>query len=112
MYIQTANLAVEERGFDGVEVHSGNGYLPEQFLSSNINRRTDEYGCSPEKRCKFVIELVEATNGDLGENRLALRLTPFGLYNQARGVKGRNVGPSIPRIKIQEEANLCTSYRA
>ncbi|UKZ74368.1 hypothetical protein TrVFT333_002034 [Trichoderma virens FT-333] len=56
-YCAAAKTAME-LGFDGVELHAGNGYLPEQFLSSNINKRTDEYGGSPEKRCKFVIDLM------------------------------------------------------
>ncbi|GJN75616.1 hypothetical protein PLIIFM63780_009171 [Purpureocillium lilacinum] len=72
-------------GFDGVELHGGNGYLPEQFLSSNSNKRNDQYGGSPEKRCTFVIELMEALAKTVGEDNLAIRLTPFGLFNQARG---------------------------
>lgn len=72
-------------GFDGVEVHGGNGYLPEQFLSSNINKRTDGYGGSPEKRCRFVLELMGALAGAVGQGNLAIRLSPFGLFNQARG---------------------------
>jgi 2,4-dienoyl-CoA reductase-like NADH-dependent reductase (Old Yellow Enzyme family) len=86
-YVRAAKLAVEECGFDGVELHGGNGYLPEQFLSSNINTRTDEYGGSPEKRCRFVLEVMEALKEAVGEDRLAIRLTPFGLYNQARGMQ-------------------------
>jgi 2,4-dienoyl-CoA reductase-like NADH-dependent reductase (Old Yellow Enzyme family) len=86
-YVASARMAVEDCGFDGVEVHGGNGYLPEQFLSSNINKRTDEFGGSPEKRCKFVLELMDALAGAVGEDRLAIRLSPFGLYNQARGVQ-------------------------
>lgn len=72
-------------GFDGVEIHSGNGYLPEQFLSSNINRRTDEYGGTPEKRCQFVFELMDEVTKAIGEENVAIRLSPFGLFNQARG---------------------------
>jgi len=70
-----------------MEIHGGNGYLPEQFLSSNINKRTDTYGGTPEKRCKFVLELMYALKDAIGENRLAIRLSPFGLYNQARGTQ-------------------------
>lgn len=85
-YCRAAVLAVDECGFDGVEVHGGNGYLPEQFLSSNVNRRADAYGGSPERRCRFVLELMEALAAALGgEDRLAIRLSPFGLFNQARG---------------------------
>ncbi|OTB07581.1 hypothetical protein M426DRAFT_317890 [Hypoxylon sp. CI-4A] len=76
-----------EAGFDGVELHGANGYLPEQFLSSNINHRTDEYGGSPEKRCKFVLELMDELAKAVGEENLAIRLSPFGLFNQARSTQ-------------------------
>ncbi|KAH6684897.1 hypothetical protein F5X68DRAFT_154843 [Plectosphaerella plurivora] len=83
-YCDAARRAMDA-GFDGVELHSGNGYLPEQFLSSNINKRTDAYGGSPEKRCRFVFELMEALAATVGDENLAIRLTPFGLFNQTRG---------------------------
>ena len=86
-YVRSAKLAIEECGFNGVEVHGGNGYLPEQFLSSNINKRTDEYGGSPEKRCTFLLELMDALAEAIGEDKLAIRLSPFGLYNQAKGMQ-------------------------
>ncbi|OAQ65016.2 12-oxophytodienoate reductase [Pochonia chlamydosporia 170] len=82
-YCESARMAMEI-GFDGVELHGGNGYLPEQFLSSNSNKRTDEYGGTPEKRCTFVIELMEKLAKVVGEENLAIRLSPFGLFNQAR----------------------------
>lgn len=72
-------------GFDGVEIHCGNGYLPEQFLSSNINKRQDAYGGTLEKRCQFVFELMEQVAKTIGEHNLAIRLSPFGMFNQARG---------------------------
>lgn len=83
-FVRAAKWAVEECGFDGVEVHGGNGYLIEQFLASNVNRRKDQYGGSPEKRCAFVLELMEALGKAIGEENLAIRLTPFGLFNQSR----------------------------
>ncbi|KAL4898919.1 hypothetical protein BDW74DRAFT_121045 [Aspergillus multicolor] len=83
-YCAAAKAAIEA-GFDGVEIHGGNGYLPEQFLSSNINKRMDEYGGSPEKRCRFVLELMNELAKTIGEENLAIRLSPFGLFNQARG---------------------------
>lgn len=86
-YVSAAKRAVEECGFDGVEIHGGNGYLPEQFLSSNINKRTDAYGGTPEKRCTFLLELVDALASAIGEDKLALRLTPFGIFNQAYGTQ-------------------------
>ncbi|KAF4950297.1 hypothetical protein FGADI_8280 [Fusarium gaditjirri] len=85
-YVNAAKNAMKA-GFDGVEVHGGNGYLVEQFLSSNINKRTDHYGGSEEKRCNFALELMEELAKAIGEENLAIRLTPFGLFNQARGEK-------------------------
>lgn len=82
-YCQSAKWAMEA-GFDGVEVHGGNGYLVEQFLASNINKRRDEYGGSSERRCAFVLELMEAVAGAVGEENLAIRLTPFGVFNWVR----------------------------
>jgi len=82
-YVRTATWAME-CGYDGVEVHGGNGYLPEQFLASNVNKRTDHYGGSPEKRCNFVLELMRQLAEAIGEDNLAIRLSPFGLFNQIR----------------------------
>ena len=73
-----------EIGFDGVEIHRGNGYLPEQFLCSNINKRTDKYGGSPEKRCQLVFELMDKAAKTTWEQHLSIRLSPFGRFNQAR----------------------------
>ncbi|KAF5626071.1 OYE2-NADPH dehydrogenase (old yellow enzyme) isoform 1 [Fusarium sp. NRRL 52700] len=85
-YVNAAKNAIEA-GFDGVEVHGGNGYLVEQFLSSNVNKRTDHYGGSEEKRCNFALELMEELAKAIGQENVAIRLTPFGLFNQARGEK-------------------------
>lgn len=83
-YRRAARAAIDA-GFDGVEVHGGNGYLPEQFLSSNINRRTDAYGGSPEARCRFPLELMDELAREVGQENVAIRLSPFGLFNQTRG---------------------------
>ncbi|KAI0148148.1 FMN-linked oxidoreductase [Hypoxylon sp. NC0597] len=85
-FCRAARMALDV-GFDGVELHGGNGYLPEQFLSSNINHRTDEYGGTPEKRCKFVLDLMSELAKTIGEENLAIRLSPFGLFNQARSAQ-------------------------
>jgi 2,4-dienoyl-CoA reductase-like NADH-dependent reductase (Old Yellow Enzyme family) len=83
-FVRAAEWAVGECGFDGIEVHGGNGYLVEQFLASNVNKRTDEYGGSCEKRCAFALELMDGLSKAVGEERVAIRLTPFGLFNQIR----------------------------
>jgi len=64
-------------GFDGVEVHAANGYLPHQFLASNVNRRTDAYGGSLEGRCRFLFEVVEAVSGVVPRERVGVRLAPL-----------------------------------
>ncbi|CZR63009.1 related to 12-oxophytodienoate reductase [Phialocephala subalpina] len=79
-YVKAAKIAMNESGFDGVEVHGGNGYLVEQFLSSNVNLREDGYGGSPDRRCRFALEVLEALVKEVGEERVAVRLSPWGVY--------------------------------
>lgn len=81
-YRQAARHA-EAAGFDGVEVHGANGYLLEQFLQSRTNRRTDAYGGSIENRARLLLEVVDAVAGVLGPNRVAVRLSPFGVSNDS-----------------------------
>jgi N-ethylmaleimide reductase len=66
-------------GFDGVELHGANGYLLEQFLSPVSNQRTDEYGGSIENRARFVLEVVEAVGQAIGMDKVAIRLSPYGV---------------------------------
>ncbi|KAI1427765.1 NADH:flavin oxidoreductase/NADH oxidase [Xylaria sp. FL1777] len=79
-----AKRAVEVAHFDGVEIHGANGYLLEQFLHDNINRRTDEYGGSLENRCRFLLEVVSAVSNSIGSERTGLRLSPFNYYQDTR----------------------------
>jgi len=70
-----------EAGFDGVELHAANGYLLHQFLAKNTNIRSDEYGGTIEKRCKFIIEVIEAVVGEIGAEKTAIRISPNGTFN-------------------------------
>ena len=70
-----------EAGFDGVELHSANGYLLEQFLNPGSNTRTDAYGGSFEKRCRFVLEVAAAAIAAIGKSRVGIRLSPHGIFN-------------------------------
>ncbi|WP_428262232.1 alkene reductase [Haliangium sp.] len=70
-----------EAGFDGVELHGANGYLGQQFLSSNANLRTDGYGGSPEGRSRYIIEVLKAMSSVDGAGRIGVRLSPGGNYN-------------------------------
>jgi NADPH2 dehydrogenase len=79
-YAQAAKNAVEGAGFDGVEIHCANGYLPDQFLQDVSNRRTDAYGGSIEARSKFPLEVVDAVVKAIGAERTAIRLSPWSTF--------------------------------
>jgi N-ethylmaleimide reductase len=79
-YKQAARRA-KEAGFDGVEIHSANGYLIDQFLQSKTNHRTDRYGGSIENRFRFLREIVNAITEVWPANRVISRLSPNGNYN-------------------------------
>jgi N-ethylmaleimide reductase len=68
-------------GFDGVEIHAANGYLPNQFLCDGTNKRTDAYGGSVENRCRFVLELTEAVCAASSSGNVGIRLSPSGIFN-------------------------------
>jgi N-ethylmaleimide reductase len=68
-------------GFDGVELHSANGYLLEQFIRPNTNQRVDGYGGPIENRARFVLEAAEAVINAIGRDRAGIRLSPFGVFN-------------------------------
>jgi N-ethylmaleimide reductase len=74
--IVTAASNAIEAGFDGVELHSANGYLLHEFLAPNANVRSDSYGGSPENRARFVIETVNAVVAAVGSNRVGIRISP------------------------------------
>ena len=56
-------------GFDGVELHGANGYLVHQFLGTNTNLRTDEYGGSQENRVRFLLESLDAMSAAIGAEK-------------------------------------------
>lgn len=63
-------------GFDGVELHGANGYLPDQFLHSGSNTRTDSYGGPVENRARFMLEALDALISVWGPDRVGLHLSP------------------------------------
>jgi N-ethylmaleimide reductase len=76
-----AALNAMEAGFDGIELHSAFGYLPDEFLSTSANQRDDEYGGSIENRNRFVLETMREMISAIGADKVAIRLSPTNLYN-------------------------------
>lgn len=66
----------KEAGFDGVELHGANGYLPHQFLNTGSNKRTDRYGGSVENRARFMLEAIDALISVWGADRVGIHLSP------------------------------------
>lgn len=79
-YRQATRRAIEA-GFDGVELHAASGYLPEQFLSSGSNQRTDLYGGSVENRARFILDVLDAMVSEAGADRVGIKISPEMNYN-------------------------------
>ncbi len=79
-YVQAAKNAIAA-GFDGVELHGANGYLLEQFFRPNSNLRTDQYGGSTQNRARFALEVAAAVTNAIGKDKVGIRLSPFGVFN-------------------------------
>ncbi len=77
-YVNGALNAIEA-GFDGIELHSANGYLPEQFISPVTNKREDDFGGSVENRCRFVLGVSEAVSSAIGKEKTGIRISPYGV---------------------------------
>lgn len=79
LFAEAAVNAVQKAGFDGVEIHGANGYLVDQFLQDNSNVRTDRYGGSVENRARFPLEVLDAVVKAVGQEKAALRLSPWSI---------------------------------
>ncbi|KAI9294346.1 FMN-linked oxidoreductase [Neoconidiobolus thromboides FSU 785] len=79
-YKQVA-INAKEVGFDGIELHGANGYLPHQFLKSHSSQRTDQYGGSIENRSRFILEIIDAFNEVFSADRVGIKLSHCGGYN-------------------------------
>jgi N-ethylmaleimide reductase len=79
-YATAAKLAIKA-GFDGIELHAANGYLMEQFLNANVNKRNDGYGGSADARNRFTLEVAEACVKAIGADKVGIRISPHGVFN-------------------------------
>jgi N-ethylmaleimide reductase len=70
-----------QAGFDGVELHGAYGYLVDEFLQDGSNRRGDRYGGTPQNRCRFAVEVMEALADVWGAERIGMRISPSTRVN-------------------------------
>jgi 2,4-dienoyl-CoA reductase-like NADH-dependent reductase (Old Yellow Enzyme family) len=82
-YAAAAKRSIEA-GFDGVEIHSANGYLLDQFLHDNVNTRTDAYGGSIENRVRFPLEVIKSVTAAVGADRTGIRLSPYNYFQDTK----------------------------
>ncbi len=75
-FVACSKLAIEA-GFDGVEIHSAHGYLPNQFLNKSSNQRTDNYGGNLDNRMRFLLEIIEGCTEAIGSDKVGVRISPF-----------------------------------
>jgi N-ethylmaleimide reductase len=68
-------------GFDGIEIHSANGYLLDQFLQDGSNKRVDIYGGSIENRARLLLEVVDIATHIWGKGHVGARFSPYGTFN-------------------------------
>ena len=90
-----------EAGFDGVEIHA-NGYLLDQFLNSKTNQRMDQYGGTVENRARLLKEVVEAVVTVWGADRVGVRLSPLGTFN--------DIADEDPEATFGHVAEMLTRY--
>lgn len=76
---QAAKNAMEA-GFDGVELHAANGYLPSQFLAESSNQRKDEYGGNIPNKARFVLEVMQELISAVGGDKVGIKISPLHPY--------------------------------
>lgn len=111
-YVQDFVVAAQnavEAGFDGVEIHSANGYLLDQFLHEDSNVRTDAYGGSIENRARFTLQVVDAVSSAIGADKTAIRLSPYETYGGM--VAGTNTIPQFSYVIEQLEKRALKGSR-
>ena len=82
-YVHATKCALAA-GFDGVEIHSANGYLLDQFLRDGSNKRSDNYGGSIENRARLLIEVTKAVVAVAGSDKVGVRISPVNPFNDMK----------------------------
>lgn len=101
-------VRVQKAGCDGVELHASHGYLIQQFLSPNTNKRTDEYGGSLEKRMRFLLEIIDGIRANCGKDfPIVVRLTVDEMYSMiGQDGKGYNLEEGLKMAKILNDKGI------
>lgn len=101
-------VRVKKAGCDGVELHAAHGYLIQQFLSPNTNKRTDQYGGSLENRMRFLLEIIDGIRSNCGKDFLiVVRLTVDEMYSEiGQNGKGYNLEEGIKMAKILNDKGI------
>lgn len=84
-FVNALKLAIDVAGFDYIEIHSANGYLLDEFMHPCTNNRTDKYGGSVINRARLPLEIVDLVVDAVGLDKVAIRITPFGDWNNVKG---------------------------
>ena len=101
-------VRVKKAGCDGVELHAAHGYLIQQFLSPNTNKRTDQYGGSLENRMRFLLEIIDGIRSNCGKDfPIVVRLTVDEMYSEiGLSGKGYNLEEGIKMAKILNDKGI------
>lgn len=101
-------VRVKKAGCDGVELHAAHGYLIQQFLSPNTNKRTDQYGGSLENRMRFLLEIIDGIRLNCGKDfPIVVRLTVDEMYSEiGQNGKGYNIEEGIKMAKILNDKGI------
>jgi 2,4-dienoyl-CoA reductase-like NADH-dependent reductase (Old Yellow Enzyme family) len=98
-----------EAGFDGVELHAASGYLPEQFLSSGTNQRTDRYGGSLANRTRFVLDALTVMTEEAGNDRVGIKIAPEMGFNSVSDVNPQETISTSSSVSRSSSWLTCTS---
>lgn len=104
-FVQAA-INAKEAGFDGIELHGGNGYLIDQFLRKSANQRQDEYGGSPDNRIRFLTEILQRISTVFEPDNICVRFAP---HNQARGMDDPDT-PETVLLAMAKMAEMNIGY--
>lgn len=101
-------VRVQKAGCDGVELHASHGYLIQQFLSPNTNKRTDEYGGSLKNRMRFLLEIIDGIRKNCGKDfPIVVRLTVDEMYSKiGQDGKGYNLEEGLKMAKILNDKGI------